>query len=750
MTRLVLVPVGGYLTVALAALLLVGLWLWSLRSLPLEARRARTLSALRLAVILLVLSILLRPTVVYTKIERHAATVLALFDWSRSMQVADMAGNRTREEEMRRSFTEAAPAFAALAEEIDFKAYRFDRTLTPLTFADGRFDFGKPAEGDQTALGAALADALEREAGKRIAAVIIASDGAQRALPPRDQLPQNVARRLADAGTPIYAVAFGLPRGLNQTRDVAVRELIAPRTVFVKNELTVDGVIQADGFPGQQVNVELLCETAPGKMTVVDSTTITVPQEANRQNVTLSFIPETAGEFKLTLRAAPMPDELVRTNNELSTFITVLAGGLRVLYLEGEVRAEQKWIYRALDASQDIQLDSWRINAQDRTTRPADFSLAFEPGKYDVFILGDLDASAFDKQELEELARRVEEGAGLMMLGGFHSFGPGGYQATKLNDVLPIEMLRTERQDFGAPIAEDLHLGRETPMRPKAAAGGRHPIMALGPRDKNDSLWAELPPLEGANKLRRPKAGATVLAESDQGEPLLVEKAYGNGRVLAFAGDSTWRWALGGFADAHRRFWRQVILWLAKKDEATDGSVWVKFAERRFSPASRVEFTAGALDPDGLAVTGAEFTAKVTLPDGKTENTSLARQGDQALGTFLNTLEPGDYQVEVEGTKDGKSLGTGRARFLIFAQDLELDNPAADPAALSSLANMTGGSKVEPERLSDLLRELQEKTRELEVASETKQSLWDNFGVLVIFVSVLGAEWYLRKRWGLV
>ncbi len=750
MTRLALVPVVGYATVALAALALVGLWLWSLRSLPLEPRRARTLSALRLAVILLVVSILLRPTLVYTKIERQAATVLGFFDGSRSMQVVDSVGNQTRDAEMRQWFTDAAGDFAELGEEVDLKFYRFDRALKPLSFAGGKFDFGKPADGDQTALGAALADALEREAGKRIAAVIIASDGAQRALPPRDQLPQNVARRLADQGTPIYAVAFGKPSGIGQARDVAVREFVAPRTVFVKNELTVDGVIQADGFSGQDVNVELLCETSPGKMTVVDSATVSIPEQSARQNVTLSFIPENAGEFKLTLRAASMPDELVTSNNELSTFVTVLAGGLRVLYLEGEVRSEQKWIYRALDASQDIQLDAWRINAQDRLTRPADFSLAFEPGKYDVFILGDIDSSAFTKPELEELARRVEEGAGLIMLGGFHSFGPGGYQGTKLNDVLPIEMLRTEKQDFGAPIAEDLHLGRETPMRPKAAAGGRHPIMALGPRDKNDALWAELPPLEGANKLRRPKAGATVLAESDQGEPLLVEKAYGNGRVLAFAGDSTWRWALGGYADAHRRFWRQVILWLAKKDEAADGSVWIKFAERRFSPASRVEFTTGALDSDGIAVTGAEFTAKVTLPDGKVESTSLARQGDQALGTFLNTLAPGDYTVEVEGVKEGKSLGLGRARFLVYAQDLELDNPAADPSALASLAMMTGGRKVAPEQLSVLIDELREKTRELEVASETKQSLWDNFGVLAIFVSVLGAEWYLRKRWGLV
>jgi len=259
-----------------------------------------------------------------------------------------------------------------------------------------------------------------------------------------------------------------------------------------------------------------------------------------------------------------------------------------------------------------------------------------------------------------------------------------------------------------------------------------------------------LPALEGANRFRRTKRGANVLAESEDKAPLLVEKPYGLGRVLAFAGDSTWRWALSGHEDAHRRFWRQTILWLARKDEATDGSVWIKLAERRFSPAARVEFTSGALDADGLPVTGAEFTARVTSPDGKTQSIGLARQGDQALGTFLGGLEAGDYTLDVEGTKDGKSLGQGKSRFLVFAQDLELDNPAADPASLASLAAMTGGRSLPPEQLPALLRELQDKARDSDVSSETKQSLWDNWLVLIAFVSLLATEWYLRKRWGLV
>ncbi len=34
--------------------------------------------------------------------------------------------------------------------------------------------------------------------------------------------------------------------------------------------------------------------------------------------------------------------------------------------------------------------------------------------------------------------------------------------------------------------------------------------------------------------------------------------------------------------------------------------------------------------------------------------------------------------------------------------------------------------------------------------TETKQALWDTWTFFALLVGLLGAEWYLRKRWGLV
>ena len=108
-------------------------------------------------------------------------------------------------------------------------------------------------------------------------------------------------------------------------------------------------------------------------------------------------MPQTPGEFKLTLRAAEQPGELVTTNNEMSTFVTVLAGGINVLYLEGALRVDQVYLRRSLDASPDIKVDFVRLDPRDPKTRPADLAERFQPGKYDVYVLGDGDSLLKDK-----------------------------------------------------------------------------------------------------------------------------------------------------------------------------------------------------------------------------------------------------------------------------------------------------------------------------------------------------------------
>lgn len=763
-----------------AIVIAVGLGLAALTAVSFLVRRlslkqTAILVALRLLAIALLVLVLLQPTLMMTETRKQTATLVVLVDTSRSMLVPDGRDGRTRWQQLKRMLDEAWPDFRDLATDLEVKFYGFDAAAKELELDGERWKLPEAPAGDESAIGSVMDDILRRESRKRLIGVLLLSDGNQQS--PRQSLPpQDPARRMADLGYPLYTIAFGGDAGAGQSRDVAIKSLVAGPTVYVKNPLNVLAEIQIDGFANDDIPLELSWGQ-PDSMKVVARRTIKASATSSRVPFEISYTPDAPGEYKLMLRAVPRPGELVTTNNQWSTYITVLQGGLKVLYVEGAVRPESRFLRQALQESEDISVDYLQVNQNDEATRkqwPIDVGERFAPQKYDAYIFGDLDAGAFAKAgggatpavaypALEQLRATIENHAGFMMLGGTHSYGAGQYQKTPLADALPLTMNDVEVQRFGDAIRQDLHWPGPLKMRPTSPRGMQHPVMRLGPGAENAAAWASLKPLDGANlfDVAKVKPRAEILAEAppagaDPAKPLLLAWTYGNGRVLAFAGDSTWRWPLDGKKNLHRQFWRQAILWLAQKEDEGN-SVWIKLETRRVGLSKPLRFTAGARQGDGTALAGAGFTATLQAPDGKSTPVTTIRQDDTAAGTITGTDISGDYQLIVEATKDGAAVGRATARFYVESQDLELDNATADPTLLDSLAKITepfGGQAIYPEGLADLLAKLKEAPKSLDVEIQSKWTFGeqrdDGALILAVFVTLLGTEWFLRKRWRLV
>ena len=224
--------------------------------------------------------------------------------------------------------------------------------------------------------------------------------------------------------------------------------------------------------------------------------------------------------------------------------------------------------------------------------------------------------------------------------------------------------------------------------------------------------------------------------------------------MLAFAGDSTWHWQMAGFGEAHRRFWRQCVLWLAKKDEQTTGRVWIRLAGRRVVRGGRVEFQVGAESSQGEPVETAQFDVTVQTPDGHAEPVQAAKTGAGWAATFRQTTKPGDYRITVKAKNGAEELGTAEARFLVPNQDLELDRPAAEPSLdgrnSQRQRKRPAGARRSRSELPELLKRLAAKPPELKQEVIAKVTYWDTWPFFLIFVGLIGTEWYLRKRWGLV
>jgi uncharacterized membrane protein len=749
-------PIAGALSAALLAVVLVT---YPRRVAHLAPGVRRTLVSLRVLSALVLAFAMFRPAVQFTQKDERGARLVFLLDASRSMTTPDGPKGVTRREALVRLFSDHEAALKKIGEQVDLEILDFADEAVPASTilrAEGT--------GKYTAIGKALADVFRQDSARRLVGVVLMSDGAQRAVGDLDIDPRAEARRFAEQrGAPIYPVPFGSSDLSGAGVDLSLEDVVVDPYPFERKTVPVRGFLRASSAAGRSVTLRLSLEDRSARQvgesgelkplpSTVDSRPVrelTIPQGVSRVPFELSFVAEQAGDFKLRAEVLPLtdePKELNVANNQFETLITVRKGGLKVKYFD-IARPEQKFI-AMLNDNAKVQLER-EIIPSGVMQRPGNVTDdQFTTGRYDVYIIGDVPASVFgtgSESLLSKLAGLVHTtGAGLLMIGGEQSFGAGGYSQTPLADLLPVQMGVADIVPRGRSAA-DQHLPGPVRMQ--------HFVMQLGgPGVDNDDVWNRLPPLHGANRLVQTDEFVDVLATAagtDNG--LLFAKDTGRGRVMAFAGDTTFLWYTHGEKAAHQRFWEQMLLWLAHQENQSDQPVWVSVEPRNLSPGAKAPLRFGAQDAQKQPVEGVSFAVEVTTPKGEKRPVTAQRAGREWFADYGDTSEPGDYWVTVTATKDGKMFSTpASTRFIVDARDLELDNPAADRDLMNELASLTGAAVIPPEGFGDFLDRLLSEGLAAELMKHTTITLWDGWPLLIVFTLLMSTEWYLRKRRGLV
>ena len=71
----------------------------------------------------------------------------------------------------------------------------------------------------------------------------------------------------------------------------------------------------------------------------------------------------------------------------------------------------------------------------------------------EVLILSNVSADILSSDQLQNIESYVRDlGHGLVVIGGEHAYGPGGYTDTALERVLPVEMTPREQKDTVAAL----------------------------------------------------------------------------------------------------------------------------------------------------------------------------------------------------------------------------------------------------------------------------------------------------------
>ena len=710
-----------------------------------DRRRDRILVVLRTVILGIVLAMLARPMLTVSTLVPLESFVGVLVDDSASMTIRESGGTSRAQRALDLLGTPEEGLLKSLGERFAVRLFAFSEDLR-------RID--DPAElqflGETSRLGLALEDAAAELANLPLAGLVVLTDGADNAPGSMDETLLTLKAR----GLPVYPVGIGAE---SFDREIEISRVESPRRVLKGSSLMVEVTVEQRGFEGETLTLEVEDD---GR--IVSTQEVSFRSRGEAAVARVNFQATEAGPREFNFRIAGQRGEVVTENNQRAASIQVEDRVDKILYFEGEPRWELKFLRRAVQDDDNLQLVVLLRSAENRYFRagldegsdgseleggfPTSREALFE---YRGLILGSIEASFFTHDQLRMIADFVSQrGAGFMMIGGQNAFSEGGWAGTPVADVLPV-VLGPAPEGEGSTFYPDIKVELTD-------FGKSHPALRLAASEEgSEEVWAGLPVVSTFNPIYELKPGATsLLAGSGPGlqaeQIVLAFQRYGRGRALSWSVHDSWKWQMDAEVPlddmSHERIWRQLMRWLVSY---VPNNVNLESATDVVGVGHEVKLRAEILDDTFLAVNNAIVEAEITSPSGEISLVSLrwtVETDGEYVGTFT-AREPGTYDVSYEARIGEETLGSGRTHVEAAPSDREYFDAEMRSDLLRQIAEESGGRYGRPRDASRIVDELA-----LDGGGSMRVErfeLWDMPAFFAVLLVLLGSEWGLRRRAGM-
>jgi len=684
----------------------------------------KILTALRAIALALVLFILFEPILGISWHKTEKPIVAVLLDSSASMSLTD--DGKRRSERARAILNSEFIKNISGDNEVEF--YQFSDHLAPLVLdkMDSlRFD------SDGTDLTTALKSLREKNLDRYLKAVVLITDGI-------NNLGENPARYAEDFDVPIFPIAIA--RAVEQ-KDILISKVVSNQVSYANSKVPVEVSLRSFGFAGKKIKVELLKDT-----NVIDSKYVTISDDRFETKLRLQFTPEAPGFRKYTVRIPAQSGELTTINNRKNFYTRVLKSKMKILFLAGSPDPDFKFIKKNLQADENIAIDFWVIKKNQQFYQgrfPSD------PNKlkpYDCIILQNFPGPRVAPYVMTTLKQLLEARQTPLLFVAGNNINPRAL--TPLKTFLPLEV------PFYSS-GEMLVIPRLT------AAGTSHPVTRITDDEyENQQTWRQLPPIYLSIRRARLYPASQTLVEVDPDQtlirgrngslPLVVAQKMGQHKSLAILGYGIWRWDLmmwgiGKTNQAFKQFLSNSIRWLVTKEDSKLVRIYPD--QKIYRNGQQVTFTAEVYTEDYRPLEGAEIRLTVKSQH-KSYQILLSEIGDGKYEGTLQALQGGDYFYEGVAQRRQRELGRDSGRFSVENFNLEFLRTRVNESLLQQLALKTGGKFLTDttyQSLDKLLHFPVKKT-----LASTEMQLWNKLILLIVVIALLAAEWFLRKRTGML
>ncbi len=750
----------------------VGITLYGYLSVGQSLRRLLrySLIALRFLAVAILLCCLLAPVIIEKKDVTPISHLSILVDTSRSMQLKDNHAGKTETSRMSQVnqllLDESSQFLETLESEYKVHLYRFDSVL----HQDAITVENSEPKGTLTDIASAIRETAQLWRGQPNAGIVLLTDGAHNAS-------KLSVEDIASVNTPIYAIGVGSPQ---PPKDIQVQNIDVLPIAYTRHETVIRVTIAQTGYTTESIRVSL---RESGTNRLVDAAMLTFPQDSAEQSVTLDgqrtskgtqhvvelkLIPETEGNFQYTVILPTLEGELTNANNEKTFSLKVVKAKLNVFYLEGRPRWEYAFLKRTLERDPNIEATFAVLSKKARS----DSILARNDGyypqnlktqllqfpktreqlfKYDVLILGDLSAEHLTVGQQQAIVDFVEQrGKAVIFLPSRSALGINGFRDTQLARILPIQIPLNGCQTQEAEFSLDL-----------TQAGRFHPMLQLTDNlERNTEIWQNLPALSRIFRGFQLRAGATTLIKKQNGEPVLIFQRVGLGKSLLLTAEGIWNWDFGvnafkgtTYQTVYPRFWAQVLRWMSQQSD--ENQIYITTAAPTYAQGETVQINVRAYSHTLQPQNDAEIQLSVTSPSGstfplqtRTQATENQTNNTNNYTAQLKVKEKGTYKIRAVGQIGNIPLGEDEIDIHVHPQLIELEAPQLNETLLKELTEQTGGVYLTIENAQSLSEKINNVQNPVFV--DTERDLWAHPLILITIVGLLGTEWFIRKRIGLV
>ena len=713
----------------LISLALISFSAWRNRE-QLSARKLTTIAGIQVLVAITAIAMLAQPVLEIEELRPQDNKVVVLVDTSRSMALSD-------DGEISRLQSVLPILDLDLLQPLQASGYSLELQSFSGSLDDVQQLLSAQAQ-DSSPITNQLNNALRSATNQALAGLILVSDGADNS----GEVNELWYSQLQSFGVPVQTLGVGREV---MTEDIEVSAVNLPNSAVPEANLRAEVTLQS-GTPR-----ETTLKVYDGDR-IIAAQEVSLPGNGQKIQESIAIPTGSVGVRHLRFVLDPAAGEYNLQNNELRHNLTIAETQPRVLYVEGEPRWEYKFIRRAVEEAGFVHLHGLVQTSTNKSYRqgidsPEQLENGFPSSRDELFnyqglIIGSQQAAILSPEQIQLIRDFVDiRGGSLLMLGGLSGLTDGGWQNTSVAEILPLQLLDTDRNTFV----------RQQARAYPTAAGLRAPWLRFDREDSaNEAVWNVLPEIADYQLVGEARPGATVLMEVEHSQgvsPLFAHQRYGRGKTYILASGGTWRWQmqLDSEDQSHETFWQSLLQEMISEvplsiDFQTDANWYLDNSEIEISANIRDQ----SFEPSG----NAEVKVRVTDSAGQIQEIELnpvSTEPGAYRGTAIVDNE-GLVQLDMNATLGETELDPIRLFTERSDGRQEYFNTAQNVSFLQRISEETGGNYFTPDEAADMLDSL--RFSNSGITEREFLPLWSMPINFLLLLSFKAGEWLLRRRWG--